>query len=57
MVTDGEDDLPQMTFEKKSTPGIGKLTFDAKTTEAFSRVLQPGKVGDKAHVIEDPGEK
>lgn len=59
MVTDGEDDLPQMVFEKKST-GIGKVMFDAKTAEAFSRVLQPGakiKVGDEVHVIAAPEEK
>lgn len=59
MVINGEDDLPQMTFKKKFT-GTGKITFDTKTTEAFSRTLQPGakiKVGDATHVIAAHDEK
>lgn len=60
MVIDGEDDLPQMTFDKNTIPGAGKITFDAKTTEAFNRVLQPGakiKVGNAVHVIAASDEK
>lgn len=59
MVIDGEDDLPQMVFEKNSID-VGKITFDTKTTEAHRRTLKPGakiKVGDKVAVIAASDEK